>query len=814
MNSTLNSSDYDYLPPELIEQITAAERAQATPANSSVSRRNFMKVSAAGIGGGFVLAFGLGNADAQQAPPPGAGGPPGGARQGGPGGFGGGAPAALNPSAYVRIMPDGKITIWSKTPEIGQGIKTGFGMIIAEELDCKWSDVTVEQAEVNAAKYGQQFAGGSTSINSAWTSLRNAGAAARYLLVAAAAQQWNVPATELTTGDSMVKHAASNRTATYGSLSTAAAAVPVPAASALTLKARKDWKLLGTRVSGSDNPALVTGKPLFAVDVQLPNMKVAVFEKCPAIGGKAVSANLDEIRKLPNVVDAFIVEENGGVTKVASGVAIVANNTYGALAAKKKLKVVWDETNASKDSWTALTAFAKAEAAKGLGPQVLGTPVGDVDAVFAAKKPVEGFYTYGFVSHATLEPMNTTAWYKKDPAGDQLEIWGASQMSEGARTAAAGVVGVASANATMHQMRIGGGFGRRINTEYACEAAQISKQAGGIPVKLMYTREDDMTHDFYRAGGFHSLKGATDEQGKLAAWAGHFITFNDGWAAAPAAAPGGAPARPPGGVQGGTFSATEFPAQYTPNYRQTQSITPIKTTCGPWRAPGSNVAAWVVQSFLHELSTAAKRDHGEFLLEVFGQKQAAPAPAAGGGGFGGGGGPGGGGLNATRAIGTIKAAMERSGWGKALPKGHFHGLAFHFSHAGHFAEVAEVSVDSKKKVTLHKMTVVGDIGPIVNMASAENQVQGCIVDALSTMALEVNIENGRIKEQNFDTYKIARIPVSPVVDVHFLNTTDTPTGLGEPAFPPAAPAICNAIYAATKERIRTLPITRQGFSIA
>ncbi len=188
-----------------------------------------------------------------------------------------------------------------------------------------------------------------------------------------------------------------------------------------------------------------------------------------------------------------------------------------------------------------------------------------------------------------------------------------------------------------------------------------------------------------------------------------------------------------------------------------------------------------------------------------------PLRAAAGGGFGGG---GGGGLNAQRAIGTIKAAVERSGWGKPLPKGHFHGLAFHFSHQGHFAEVAEVSVDAKKKVTLHKMTVVGDIGPIINMASAENQVQGCIVDALSTMCLEVNIENGRIKEQNFDTYRLARMPVSPVVDVHFLNTTDSPTGLGEPAFPPAAPAICNAIYAATKERIRTLPITRQGFSIA
>lgn len=805
MKSVLNSSDYDHLPPELVKHLDFTEQVQVSAqTREPVSRRNFMKVSAAGVGGGFVLAFGLGaaDADAQQAP---AGAGPGGARAGGPGG----APAALIPSAYVRITPDGKITIWSKSPEIGQGIKTAFGMIIAEELDCKWSDVTVEQAEINFAKYGAQLAGGSTSIPTNFDSLRNAGGAARALLVSAAAQQWNVPAAELTTGDSMVRHAASNRSATYGELSTAAATQPVPAASALMLKARKDWKLLGKRVSGSDNPALVTGKPLFGVDVQLPNMKVATFTKCPAIGGKAVSANLDEIRKLPNVVDAFIVEGNGDLASVASGVAIVAHNTWAALSAKKKLKVVWDETNASKDSWTALTAFAKESAAKGAGPQEL-KKVGDVDAAFQGKKTVEGMYTFGFVYHATLEPMNTTAWYQKGPAGDKLELWAPVQISDSARKAAADAVGVPQPNAKLNQLRVGGGFGRRINQEYACEAAWISKQAGGIPVKLMYTREDDITHDFYRAGGFQQLKGAVDDKGKLAAWSAHAISFSDGWANPPAAAENGAPARPPRAVSGGGWGANEFPAEYSPNYRATMSLKPIKTTCGPWRAPGSNTAAWVVQSFMHELSTAAGRDHAEFLLEVFGNKQVAAAPAAGG--FGGG--PGGGGLQATRAIGTIKAVVERSGWGKPLPKGHFHGLAFHFSHAGHFAEVAEVSVDAKKKVTLHKMTVVGDIGPIINMASAENQVQGCIVDALSTMCLEVNIENGRIKEQNFDTYRMARMPVSPVVDVHFLDTTDKPTGLGEPAFPPAAPAICNAIYAATKERIRTLPITRQGFSIA
>jgi isoquinoline 1-oxidoreductase subunit beta len=787
----------EYYPREILEQLERESISATSLATGPVSRRNFMKVSA-GVGGGLVLAFGfgVGDADAQQAPAPAAAparppGPP-------PG-------PAFNPGAYVRIAPDGKITLVSKNPEIGQGIKTAFGVILAEELDAKWSDVTIEQAPINSAVYGTQFAGGSLSIPMAYDTLRRAGAGARAMLVAAAAKEWGVPESEITTADSVVTHAASRRSMSYGQLATAAAAMPVPAAQSLKLKDRKDWKLMGKRTTGYDNPALVTGKPLFGVDMQLPNMKVAVFQKCPAVGGKVASANVDEIRKLPGVVDAFIVEGTGLAAEVMPGVAIVANNTWAALSAKKKLKITWDEASASKDSWKAFTAQAQEIARQPQGAQVMKT-VGDVDAGLKNGKTVEAFYTFGFISHATLEPQNTTAWYQKDPAGDKLEIWGSVQIPDGARTAAAKVVGVPGERSTLHQLRIGGGFGRRLIHEFACEAAYISKQAGGVPVKLMWTREDDMAHDFYRPGGFHQFKAALDEQGKLTAWSGHAISFSDSKAPAPTNG------RPPAAVAGGGWpGANEFPAEYTPNYRLSVTNQPLAIPCGPWRAPGSNTAAFVVQSFMHELSTAAKRDHAEFLIDVFGQKQAAPAPAAGGppgGGFGGGG------VNPERAIACIKTAVERSGWGKPLPAGHHHGLAFHFSHQGHIAEVAEVSVDAKKKVTVHKMTVVADIGPIVNLSGAENQVQGCIVDAIGTLGLEVTIEDGRIKEQNFDTYRLPRMPVSPPVDVHFLDTNYPPTGVGEPAFPPACPAICNAIYAATGTRIRTLPITREGFSIA
>jgi isoquinoline 1-oxidoreductase subunit beta len=785
----------EYYPRAILEQLERESVASSNAVTGALSRRSFMRVTAA-VGGGLVLAFGFGSEDAhaQQAPAAGAprpAGPP-------PG-------PAFNPGAYVTIAPDGKITLLSKNPEIGQGIKTAFGVILAEELDAKWSDVTVEQAPINSAVYGAQFAGGSLSIPLAYDTLRRAGAGARAMLVAAAAKEWGVPESEITTSNSVVTHAASNRSMSYGQLATAAASMPVPNPQQLKLKDRKDWKLMGTRVTGVDNVKLVTGQPLFGVDQKLPNMKVAVFQKCPAVGGKVASANVDEIRMLPGVVDAFIVEGTGQATEVMPGVAIVANNTWAAFSAKKKLKITWDESKAAKESWTKLSAQAKEIAKQPQGAQVLKT-VGDVDAGLKSGKVVEAFYTFGFISHSPMEPQNTTAWYQKDPAGDKLEIWGSVQIPDGARTLAAKVVGVPQERSTLHQLRVGGGFGRRLMHEYACEAAAISKQAGGIPVKLMWTREDDITHDFYRPGGFHQFKAALDDKGKLTAWSGHAISFTDSNAPAPTNG------RPPASVAGGGWpSPNEFPAEYTPNYRLSVTNQPFAIPCGPWRAPGSNTTGFVVQSFMHELSTAAKRDHAEFLIDVFGQKQPAPAPAAGGapGGFGG---PG---LNPDRAVAVIKSAVERSGYGKPLPKGHFHGLAFHFSHQGHIAEVAEVSVDAKKKVTVHKMTVVADIGPIVNLSGAENQVQGCVVDAIGTLGLEVNIENGRIKEQNFDTYRLPRMAVSPpVVDVHFLDTNYPPTGVGEPAFPPACPAICNAVFAATGHRIRTLPITREGFSIA
>ncbi len=742
----------------------------------AVSRRGFLKVGA-GAAGGLVLALSAGlpsDAQAQAGP----GGPP---------------PIPFVPGAYVRIATDGKITLISKNPEIGQGIKTAFGVILAEELDAKWSDVTIVQADVNPAVYGTQFAGGSMSIPMAWDSLRNAGAGARAMLVAAAAKQWGVPESELTTSDSTVIHAASGKKASYGSLATAAAALPPPDVKSLKLKARKDYKLIGKRFTGADNDKLVQGKPLFALDVQIPGMKYAILEKCPSIGGKAKSFNVDEIKKLPGVLDAFIVEgttpsKNVMQTAVLPGVAIIGKNTWAVFSARQKLKVEWDHSTASKDSWTDYVKQAKALSTKVQGDAVVKA-TGDVDKALAGGKTVEAFYQFAFVSHAQLEPQNTVAWYK----GDSIELWAPTQLPN--QAIVGGVVGLAADKVKLNQMRVGGGFGRRLLNDFVCEAAYLSKAING-PVKLVWTREDDMRHDSYRVGGFMAYKAGLDAQGKLAAFNAHMIGFKDTASGGTSTASG--------------ISANEFPVTYVNDYRASQSLMPLSMPVGPWRAPGSNTMAWVQQSFLGEVAAAAKKDHVEFLLELFGRKAgkgqdgADQMPGM----------PRQAGLNPDRAIGVIKMAAEKAGWGKPLPKGHALGLAFYFSHQGHVAEIAEVSVDKDKKVTVHKMTVAADVGPVVNLSGAENQCQGCVVDAIGTMGLEITMENGAAQQTNFDKYPLPRMPVSPEVNVHFVQSDFSPTGLGEPAFPPAVPAICNAIYAATGHRIRTLPITKEGFKIA
>ncbi len=751
--------------PESLQKLYAKGRDEA----QQLSRRGFIKLTGV-AGGGFVLALSLGpvaeKAFAQTKST---------------------ADAALNP--YVHVRADGKVVLFAKNPDVGQGVKTSLPLIVAEELDADWDQVEVRQSIISAELYGLQLAGGSTSIPMNFDTLRRAGATARAMLVSAAAKDWNVPAAELRTEKNVVHHDKSGRSATYGELATAAATMPVPGADTVQLKPKSAYRLLGKRITGVDNEKIVRGQPLYGIDQRAPGMLFATFTKAPAIGGRVVSANLEHVRTLPGVKNAFIVAERGkpamfdlsGAPAVASGIAILATTTWNAMQAKKALQVKWDESNASHDSWTAALAEAK-RLAKQPPAEVLGQ-AGNVDAAFASDRTVEAFYGYHYVSHADLEPQNCTAWFK----GDSVEMWAPTQTPQAAVDAIAALVGLPKDKVLLHQLRGGGGFGRRLANDSVCEAVLVSKQAGGLPVKVQWMREDDMGFDFYRSGGFQSFKAAVDTSGKLSAYQNHFIGFTmDG--------------KTP--VSAGNIDKAEFPANVLGNQRMAQSLIPSKIPTGPWRAPGSNVNAFCIQSFLNECAVAAKRDYPEFLVDLMG----APRPLAPD--------PFGGVFHTGRAVGVIKAAAERSGWGRELPAGRGLGLAFHFSHQGHFAEVAEVSVDARKKVTVHKVWVVADIGPIVNLSSAENQCQGSVVDAISTaMGLKITFENGRVEQTNFDKYPIIRIDKAPEIDVHFLDTDNPPTGCGEPAFPPVAPAIANAIFAATGQRPRMLPFSTDGYSI-
>ncbi|MDR2990366.1 MAG: molybdopterin-dependent oxidoreductase [Burkholderiaceae bacterium] len=689
-------------------------------------------------------------------------------------------------NAFVRIAPDNTVTVYSKAPEIGQGIKTALGLIIAEELDADWNHTVVEQAPIDGKVYGYQGAGGSTTIPRAWDPLRQAGAAAKAMLIAAAAQQWKVDPAEITARNSRLTHAASGKSATYGELAQAAAKMPVPQPAALKLKARDQYRLLGRRHHGVDDPKIVSGQPLFGIDVRLPGMAYATFTKCPAAGGQVKSANMNEIKVQPGVIDVFVVEGSGKPTEVMPGIAIIAQNTWAAFEAQKKLNVLWDESEASKASSSQFSARAKQHAQT--FPAKFDRNVGDVDQAFATAdktgKIVQAYYEYPFVAHASMEPQNATAWWHNGV----MEVWAPTQQPNRGQSLVASVLSLPEEKVVVHQTRVGGGFGRRLLTDYMCEAAAIARKVKG-PVKLQWTREDDFAHDFLRPAGYHQFKGAIDKNGRLDAWQEHFITFT---------ADGQQPASACGYSRFLTYSCK------APNLRRGLTLMKLETPTGPWRAPGCNAQVFAQQCFMHELALASGRDHVQFLLDAVNRDVPELAPKDPQVNF-----------SPARATGVIKLCAEKAGWGKKLPKGRGLGLAWCYSHAGHAAQAVELSVDADKKITVHRVVVVADVGPIVDRAGAESQAQGACVDGLSmAMGQQIHIENGRIKEQNYDTYPLLRMPFTPsLIQAYFIESDLPPTGMGEPALPAIAPATANAIFAAIGERLRAMPFNQFGYTV-
>lgn len=695
-----------------------------------IDRRQFIKISGL-VGGGLLVASALDTAEALAS------------------GTAALTPAAdFAPNVFVSIAPSGAVTLIAPNSEMGQGIKTSLPMIIAEELDVKWEQVTVVQGDLNPA-YGRQFSVGSGSTVANYAAMRRAGAAARAVLVEAAAQEWQVNASECTTADGMVMHAASNRKASYGALATKAAQLPPPAN--VTLKDPSTFKLLGTRIAGVDNRQIVKGAPLFGIDVKLPGMLYATYTKCPVFGGDVVSANLDEVKAKPGVREAFVLS---GIAGLPSGVAVVADSTWNAFSATKALKVQWNEgaqvSQSSADMAAQAVALAKAN-----GPVALPQGAKAVDAV----------YHYPFLAHATLEPQNCTAWFKDGV----MEMWTPTQIPASGQGLVSKGLGLAAKDVKVHITRLGGGFGRRGSNEFSLEAAAIAQRMAGTPIKLTWTREQDFAHDNYRSNGWHFFSAGVDRTGKVVALHDEFVKMQGG--------PGdmAAVGFPFNAVQGSTVRSSKLRGG-------------IPT--GFWRAPGDNGNVWATQCFMDELAHAAGKEPLAFTLDMLATVPASPR------------------FDASKMTAVLKLATEKANWGQARARGEGQGFAICFANSAYVAVVADVAVSKAGVLTIRKLTAAVDAGTIVNVSGAEAQVQGSMLDGISAAWFQkVTIERGAAAQTNFNKYPMLRMQhAPPAVEVHFIKSSAPPTGLGEPALPPAAPAVCNAIFAATGKRIRTLPI--------
>ena len=731
------------------------------------SRRDFLKVIAV-AGGGVVMSISLkGCAQLRNR----------GARAG----------DGTDPSVFVRINPDNTTTITVPKSEMGQGVRTSLAMMVAEELDCDWNTVKVETAPYDP-KYGDQGTGGSGSTPGSWTRLRTAGATLRSMLVAAAASEWGVPASECVTGNSTITHP-SGKSAGFGELAARAATQAVP--SGVTLKPRSEWKLIGKDRTGVDVLDITHGRAVYGMDVKVPGMLYAAIARTPIFGGTVKSYDDAETMKVPGVRRAVQVAPIREGINVHAGVAVVAENTWAALEGKRLLKIEWEPgPHAQESSAGYADAMRKAIAAKG---QETVFTMGDPDGQLAGSggQVVSADYEFPYLSHATMEPQNCTA----SVTADRVEIWSPTQFPNWATDAVAQVLGVKPETIITHVTLMGGGFGRRINPDFTVEAAVVSK-AIGAPVKVVWSRSDDLGHDFYRPCSAHRVEAVLATDGTPRAWRHRFSS------AAINAANGGPAPKAGWGADESDGSANMF--YRVPNRSVEFTLLASGVTRGWWRAVHTTHNTFVIETMIDELAELAGKDALEYRLALIDQvPRNAPGRQEE---FG---------QDPEKLKGCLRLAAEKIEWSRARGAGQGVGIACGWDHQSHAAVAVEVTA-AGNTMKINRVVVAADCGPVVNPTGARAQMEGGVTQALSVALHEaITIQGGAVVQANFDTYPLLRMRESPpVIESYFVDSDTHPTGLGEPAVPPTAPALANAIYRAMggggpSKRIRSLPMQIQ-----